>query len=101
MTYTISEGDGTLVVRMQGRLDSTGTPQVEAGLEGKLDDVTDLTLDLWGVNYVSSMGLRLLLALQKRMYKQGTMRVTNVCDEVMDLFDDTGFSQLMTVVPAE
>ena len=88
MTYNILEGDGTLVVRMQGRLDSTGTPQVEAGLEGRLDDVT-------------SMGLRLLLALQKRMYKQGTMRVTNVCDEVMDLFDDTGFSQLMTVVPAE
>lgn len=101
MTYTILEDDGTLVVRMQGRLDRQGTPDVETALEGKLDDVTDLTLDLRGVNYVSSWGLRFLLALQKRMYKQGSMQIINVCDEVMELLDETGFSQIMTVVPAE
>lgn len=101
MTYTITEGEGTLVAHVQGRLDSKGTPELEAGLEGRLDDVTDLTIDLQGVDYVSSLGLRLLLALQKRMFKQGTMRIINVCADVMDLLDATGFSEFMTVVPSE
>lgn len=101
MTYTILEGDGTLVVRAEGPLDSKGAPELEEGLEGKLDDVTGLTVDLWGVSYVSSLGLRLLLSLQKRMFKQGTMRVINVREEVMDLLDATGFTEIMDVSPAK
>lgn len=101
MDYAITEGDGTLVVRARGRLDSKGVPALEAGLEGKLDHVSDLTIDLRDVDYVSSLGLRLLLSLQKRMFKQGAMRVINVCDDVMHLLDDTGFSEFMAVSAAE
>lgn len=97
MTSTIEREGTRLVVHVAGRLDIQTSPELEKALAGQLDDVTDLVLDLSGVDYVSSMGLRLLLALQKRMFKQGTMRVTNVSDTVMTLFGDTGFDEILTI----
>lgn len=97
MTSTIEREGTRLVVHVAGRLDIQTSPELEKALAGQLDDVTDLVLDLSGVDYVSSMGLRLLLALQKRMFKQGTMCVTNVSDTVMTLFGDTGFDEILTI----
>ena len=97
MTYSASRDDDSLVVKVVGRIDINTTPELEEGLMPQLEGVSDLVLDLSGVDYVSSMGLRLLLALQKRMFKQGTMRVTGVQDPVMTLFDETGFAEILTI----
>ena len=99
MTHGISGTDDTLVICVNGRLDANSVPEIEADIADRLDGVTDLTVDLRGVNYVSSLGLRFLLALRKRMFKQGDMHVINVRDNVMELFEDTGFTQLMTISP--
>ena len=101
MTYTLEGSGETLVVRPHGPLDGKGTPVVEAGIADRLDDITDLTIDLRDVGYMSSLGLRFLLSLQKRMFKQGTMHVINVNDEVMELLEETGFTQLMAVSGVE
>ena len=100
MTYTIERDGETLAVRVWGRLDINTTPVLDEALKKELYDVTDLTIDLAGVDYVSSMGLRLLLALQKRMFKQGSMRVINVPEEVMKLFVETGFTEILDIRPA-
>ena len=86
-------------VRIQGREQAINTvPELEAELVPQLEGVSTLTIDLAQVNYVSSMGLRLLLSLQKRMAKQGSMVVTNVIPEVMELFEETGFAAILTIV---
>ena len=100
MAHSISGNGDTFIIRVYDRLDANSAPEIEDEIVDKLDGVTDLTVDLQGVNYVSSLGLRLLLSLQKRMYKQGDMRVINVCDSVMELLEDTGFTQLMAISPA-
>ena len=97
MEYKLVRDGSKLTIYVRGALDATTSKELEAALEGKLDDVTDLTLDLNGLAYVSSMGLRLLLVLFKRMEKQGTMHVVNIGDEVMSLFDITGFSGFMPI----
>ena len=100
MTHSISGNGDTLTIRVYDRLDANSAPAIEEEIADKLDGVTDLTVDLQGVNYVSSLGLRLLLSLQKRMFKQGDMRVVNVRDVVMELLEETGFTQLMDISPA-
>ncbi len=97
MTHTIDREGTRLVLRVTGRLDVQTTPELEDALKGQLDGITDLVVDLTSVDYVSSMGLRLLLALQKRMFKQGSMRVTNVGESVMELFGATGFDEILTI----
>jgi anti-sigma B factor antagonist len=99
MTYDITQDGKALRIKVEGPLNYKTSPEIEEALKGKLDEVTDLTVDLEGTNYVSSMGLRLLLSLQKRMFKQGSMRVINVGQEVRELFDATGFSQVLDVQP--
>lgn len=100
MTYTIDENNDALVVSVQGHLDIKTTPVLEAALKGKLNGVGDLTCDFAGVDYVSSSGLRLLVALQKRMFKQGEMRVVNVNEDVMQLLVDTGLAEIFSVSAA-
>ena len=97
MTYTITKDADALVVRIWGNLDAQSSPELEEALKGELEEITDLTVDLKDVGYVSSMGLRLLLSWQKRMFKQGSMRTVNVPDAVMELFEETGFSQILTI----
>lgn len=97
MTYTIARDGDALLVKISGRLDAESCPVLEPAIKAELGSIKDLTIDLWGVDYVSSMGLRLLLSLQKRMFKQGTMHVINVSDEVMELFEDTGFSEIIDI----
>jgi len=97
MAYAFDHDDDSLTVRIRGRLDIETSPEIEGALTPQLEGVKSLTIDLEQVDYVSSMGLRLLLALQKRMSKQGAMLVTNVGDEIMELFEETGFSDILTI----
>lgn len=94
----IKEHSGTdLMVKLQGRLDSTSAPVLEQELKDSLIGVQSLALDLEQMEYISSAGLRVLLAAQKTMNKQGTMVVRNVCEMVMEVFDITGFSDFLTI----
>ena len=93
---TEKTGDA-LVVTLEGRLDTTTAPRLEEALKVSLDGVTDLTLDLEKLEYLSSAGLRVLLSAQKTMNKQGTMTVTNVNETIQEIFEVTGFTDILTI----
>ena len=90
-----------LYVKIRGRLDTTTSPVFEAELASSIDRVTELVLDFRELEYLSSAGLRVLLAAQKQMNQQGSMIVKNVNDVVMEVFDITGFSGILTIVNDE
>ncbi len=90
-----------LLVTVSGRLDTTTAPQLEQELSASLDDVTELELDFRELEYLSSAGLRVLLGAQKRMNQQGSMVVRNVNQVIMEVFDITGFSGILTIVNHE
>lgn len=87
----------TLVVGLEGRLDTSTAPELEESLKDALDGVSELTLDLNGLEYISSAGLRVLLSTQKIMNKQGSMVIDNASEEVKEIFDVTGFSDILTI----
>lgn len=87
----------TLTLAPEGRLDTTTAPQLEAEVKGSLEGVTALILDLAGLEYISSAGLRVVLSAQKAMNKQGTMVVRNVNEYVMEVLEVTGFSDILTI----
>lgn len=86
-----------LVLALQGRLDTTTAPQLEEALQASLDGVTDLTLDFAELKYISSAGLRVILSTQKTMNKQGSMKLCHVNSDVMEVFEITGFSDILTI----
>ena len=88
---------GKMTVALEGRLDTSTAPELESQLNADLDGVTDLTFDFEKLEYISSAGLRVLLSTQKKMNEQGTMRVVNVNDAVMEIFEVTGFSTILTI----
>ncbi len=89
--------DGTaMTVTVTGRIDTATAPEFEQGVKPYLGNITDLTLDFKEVNYVSSAGLRALLSLHKVMMKQGSMKLVNVNEEVCDVFEVTGFDEILT-----
>jgi len=83
---------------LEGRLDTMTAPLLESEIQGKLDGVSDLEFDFAKLTYISSAGLRVLLSAQKIMNKQGKMTIKNVCDEIKEIFEVTGFSDILTVV---
>lgn len=85
-----------MTVVVNGRIDTATAPEFEQGVKPYLDGVTELVLDFTGVNYVSSAGLRALLSLHKIMMKQGSMKLVNVNEEVCDVFEVTGFDEILT-----
>ena len=87
----------TLTVALSGRLDTTTAPELEKSLQESLDDVDELVMDMAGLEYISSAGLRVLLTAQKTMVKRGGMKVTHVCEAVMEVFEVTGFLDILTV----
>ena len=91
----MSRGLGDVYKR---QLDTVTAPQLEAALSNALDGVTELTLDFAKLEYISSAGLRVLLATQKKMNKQGSMKLTHVCEAVMEVFEVTGFSDILSIV---
>lgn len=86
-----------LVLALQGRLDTTTAPHLEEALQASLDGVTDLTLDFAELKYISSAGLRVILSTQKTMNKQGSMKLCHVNSDVMEVFEITGFSDILTI----
>ncbi len=90
------EGE-TLNVTLEGRLDTTTAPELEAKLKSDLGDSKELVFDFTGLEYISSAGLRVLLASQKVMNKQGSMKIKNVNDTVKEIFEVTGFSDILTI----
>ena len=88
---------GKLLYELTGRLDTTTAPKLEEDIKASLEGVTSLTLDLKTLDYISSAGLRVLLSAQKVMNKQGEMTVRNVNDSVMEIFEVTGFSDILTI----
>ena len=87
----------TLTVKLEGRLDTTTSPKLEEELKGSVDGVTCLVLDFEKLEYISSAGLRVLLSMQKIMTKQGEMHIKNVNETVMEVFEITGFADILTI----
>ena len=87
----------TLNVVLSGRLDTITAPQLKAELKASLDGITELILDFQNLEYLSSAGLRVLLAAQKVMNRQGTMTVMHVSDTVHEIFEVTGFIDILTI----
>ena len=92
----IPEGKKLTIV-VSGRLDTNSSPKLEAVLRQSVNGVTELVFDFSGVEYLSSAGLRVLLAAQKVMNRQGSMKLTGVSADVMEVFEITGFSDILTV----
>ena len=97
MNIEIKRNDKELVVQLVGRLDTTTAPILDKTISDNLVDVNKLVLDFVGVEYISSAGLRVVLNAQKKMKQVGEMSVINVCDEVMEVFEMTGFVDILTI----
>lgn len=92
----ITEGKN-LTITLSGRLDTTTAPKLEAELKQNISGVEELVLDLAGLEYLSSAGLRVLLAAQKVMNRQGSMVVKNANETIMEIFEVTGFVDILTI----
>lgn len=90
--------DVTLSIAIEGRLDSLTSPQLEAEIHGKLDGVAHLIFDLSKLSSISSSGLRVLLLTQKIMDAQGDMLIKGMPSKIREIFDETGFSRILTIV---
>lgn len=86
-----------LEIKLVGRLDTKTSPELKEALKNSLDDVEELTFDFSELNYISSSGLRIILSTQKIMNKQGSMKVVNVQNIVMEVFESTGFVDILTI----
>ena len=97
MTIEIKRNAEETVIELAGRLDTTTAPALDKTINEDIADAKNLVLDLKGLEYISSAGLRVLLSAQKKMQKIGTMKVINVCDEVMEVFEMTGFADILSI----
>ena len=86
-----------LFIELTGRLDTTTAPQLEAELKRDINGIEKLVFDFVNLEYLSSAGLRVLLAAQKVMNKQGEMVIRNVNETIADIFEVTGFSEILTI----
>ena len=94
----IKNKDGSkLTLALEGRLDTTTAPQLEAELKASMDGVTELDMDFEKLEYLSSAGLRVLLAAQKVMNKQGSMVIRHVNETIHEVFEVTGFIDILTI----
>ncbi|MBO4837795.1 MAG: STAS domain-containing protein [Lachnospiraceae bacterium] len=98
MNIQTKKEDKSLTVILEGRLDTSTAPQLEECLNSSLEGIEDLSLDLSALDYISSAGLRVLLSAQKRMTKQGRMQITGANETVMEIFEITGFSDILTIL---
>ncbi|MCI7291006.1 MAG: STAS domain-containing protein [Methanobrevibacter woesei] len=97
MEINLDRNGEKLTIAIEGRLDTNTAPELDNAIKNDIADIKDLTLDLSGLEYVSSAGLRVILATQKIMNSQGKMVVTNVQDMVMEVFEATGFTDVLTI----
>ena len=97
MTINKTKNENALLLALEGRLDTTTAPQLEGELKDSLEGTAELVMDFEKLEYISSAGLRVLLSAQKAMNKQGRMVIRNVCPDIMEVFEITGFSDILTI----
>lgn len=97
MTINKNKNGANLEISLVGRLDTTTAPQLEAELKSSIDGIETLVLDFTALEYLSSAGLRVILAAQKIMNKQGEMIIKNVNETIMEVFEVTGFVDILTI----
>ena len=97
MKITKNLNGTNLEIALEGRLDTTTAPELEQELKGSMDGANELTLDFGKLDYISSAGLRVLLSAHKAMSKKGGMKVTNVNEIVKEVFDVTGFADILNI----
>lgn len=97
MTIEIKRNAKETIIELVGRLDTTTAPALDKTINNDLEGTKNLVLDLKSLEYISSAGLRVLLSAQKKFQKIGSMKVTNVCEEVMEVFEMTGFADILTI----
>ena len=97
MTIEMKKNADQTIIEIVGRLDTITAPALDKTIQEDLGDTKNLVLDVKGMEYISSAGLRVLLNAQKKMQKIGSMKVINVCEEVMDVFEMTGFADILVI----
>ena len=97
MTIEIKRNSKETIIALVGRLDTTTAPALDKTINDDITDTKNLVFDIKGLEYISSAGLRVLLGAQKKMQKIGTMKVTNVREEGMEVFEMTGFADILTI----
>lgn len=97
MNINIERENGKALMKIEGRLDTTTAPELEKAINGEGDGLKSLVLDFNAVDYISSAGLRVLLSAQKKMNVQGCMELINVGEAVMDVFEMTGFADILVI----
>lgn len=97
MTIEIKRNAEETVIELVGRLDTTTAPALDKTISDDISGTKSLVLDAKGLEYISSAGLRVLLSAQKKMQKIGSMKVINVCEAVMEVFEMTGFADILVI----
>ena len=97
MTIEIKVSAEATTIEVAGRLDTTNAPMLDKAINEDIKGAKHLILDIKGVTYISSAGLRVLLSAQKKMQKIGSMKVKNVCEDVMEVFEMTGFADILVI----
>ena len=97
MTIEIKKNVDELVLEITGRVDTITAPTLDKTINENLANVKSLILDLKGLEYISSAGLRVLLGAQKKMSQKGSMKIKNVCELVMEVFEMTGFADILNI----
>lgn len=97
MNIDISKNDNVSIITLEGRLDATTAPMLDTCIKEMPNDITSLIIDMKNVNYISSAGLRILLAAQKKMNQVGSMKLLNVCESIIEIFEITGFIDFLMI----
>ena len=97
MTIDVKKTTDQVTIEVAGRLDTTTAPALEKAISESIQVEKHLILDFKALEYISSAGLRVLLGTQKKMQKIGSMKVLNVCDEIMEIFEMTGFVDILVI----
>ena len=97
MTIDIKKIASATTIEVVGRLDTITAPVLEQTINDNMANMQNLVFDFKGLEYISSAGLRVLLSAQKKMQKIGTMKLVNVCEDVMEIFEMTGFADILVI----
>lgn len=97
MTIENVKKEDVIALKVEGRVDTTTAPMFEDEIKKNIEGIKELVIDLEKMDYISSAGLRVLLSAQKIMDKQGKMKVKNVNENIMDIFEITGFDTILTI----
>ena len=97
MTMEIKKNATETIIQIVGRLDTITAPMLDKTINEEIGNTKNLVLDMKSLEYISSAGLRVLLGAQKKMQKIGSMKVVNVCEAVMEVFEMTGFADILVI----